>query len=264
LRIAQHQLAKGQIAGADVLTQEAALAQARVALPPLQKALALQQDLLAYLTGRTPGEGAVKGIDLATLTLPQHLPLSLPSQLVRQRPDIRAAEEILHAESAEVGVAIANRFPNITLNASAGGASSGWSSLLSALNSFWSIGAGITQPIFQGGALLHKQRAAKAAYEQADAQYRSTVLAAFQNVADTLHALQSDADELDAAQASQKSAEASFKVTQYQYSKGQVPFLNVLSAEQTLRQAEAVLVQAQTARFADTAALYQALGGGWW
>ncbi len=263
LDILHRQLRLGEIAGADVLTQDAALAQARAALPPLQKSLAQQQDLLAYLTGRSPADGVVEGVDLATLNLPGELPLSLPAELVRQRPDIRAAEENLHAASAAVGVAIAARLPNITLSAAAGGLSGGWSTLLASSNSFWSIGAGVTQPIFQGGTLLHKQRAAQAALQQAQAQYRSAVLTAFQNVADTLHALQLDADALAAAQAASHSAEASLAVSQRQYARGQVAFVNVLTAEQALRQADQMLVQAEAGRFADTAALYQALGGDW-
>jgi NodT family efflux transporter outer membrane factor (OMF) lipoprotein len=263
LDIIHRQRAVGQIAGADVLAQDAALAQARAALPPLQKSLTQQQDLLAYLTGRSPADGAIAGVDLAALTLPGELPLSLPAELVRQRPDIRAAEENLHAASAAVGVAVAARLPSITLNGAAGGLSGGWSSLLAGPNTFWSVGAGVTQPVFQGGTLLHKQRAAQAALDQAKAQYRSAVLTAFQNVADTLHALQLDADALAAAQAASRSAEASLSITQRQATHGQVAFVNVLNAEQMLRQADQSLVQAEAARFADTAALFQALGGGW-
>ncbi|MBU6206287.1 MAG: efflux transporter outer membrane subunit [Alphaproteobacteria bacterium] len=264
LGIMHRQQAQGQIAGADVLAQDAALAQARAALPPLQKALTVQQDLLAYLTGHAPGDGDIRGVNLATLTLPGQLPISLPSVLVRQRPDVRAAEENLHSASAQLGVATAARLPNIMLSASAGGTGSSWRNLLSPANSLWSLGAGVTAPLFDGGSLLHKQRAARAALEQAGAQYRSAVLTAFQNVADTLHALQLDADALGAAQAAQTTADRSFQVVQYQYKQGAVPFVNVLAAEQALRQADQALVQAQVARFADTAALYQALGGGWW
>ncbi|WP_068090175.1 efflux transporter outer membrane subunit [Novosphingobium rosa] len=263
LEILRRQQAQGQAAGADVLAQEALLAQSRAALPPLQRALAQSRDLLAYLAGGSAGDGPIAGIDLDTVTLPRDLPLSLPSALVRQRPDVRAAEANLHAASAGVGVAIANRLPQLTLSASAGGQSGGWASLLSAANTFWTVGSGITQPIFAGGSLLHKQRAARAAYAQADAQYRSAVLSAFQNVADVLQALQTDAAALDAAVQAQRSAQASLTIARRQLQQGQIAFATMLAAEQTLRQAEQALVQAQTARLTDTAALFEALGGGW-
>lgn len=263
LGILHRQLAQGQAAGADVLAQDALLAQTRAGLPPLQRALAQNRDLLAYLTGSTAADTPLAEVDLDRVTLPQDLPVSLPSALVRQRPDVRAAEANLHAASAAVGVAIANRLPQLTLNASAGGQSGGWTNLLSVANGFWSVGGGIAQPIFAGGSLLHKQRAAKAAYQQADAQYRSAVLAAFQNVADVLQALQSDAAALDAAMVNRRAAEASLVVARRQHEQGQIAFTAMLVSEQALRQAEQALVQAQAARLTDTAALFEALGGGY-
>ena len=263
LTILRRQLADGQAAGADVLAQETLLAQTRAGLPPLQRALAQSRDLLAYLTGRTAAEELGDGVDLAALTLPRDLPLSLPSALVRQRPDVRAAQANLHAASAGVGIAIANRLPQLTLSASAGGNAGGWANLLSVANNVWSLGAGLTQPIFAGGTLLHRQRAAQAAYLQADAQYRSAVLAAFQNVADSLQALKSDADALDAAMAVRRAAQDSVTVAQRQYAQGQTAFAAVLSAQQGQWQSEQALVQAQAARLTDTAALFEALGGGW-
>jgi NodT family efflux transporter outer membrane factor (OMF) lipoprotein len=263
LDILKHQQGAGQAAGADVLVQEAALAQAEAALPPLRRQQGQAEHLLAYLTGRSAANALPDRVDLAAVTLPADLPLSLPSELVRQRPDIRAAEANLHAASAAVGVAIANRLPQLTLSAGAGGQSGGWSDILSSANRFWSVGAGITQPIFAGGQLLHKQRAAKAAYEEADAQYRSAVLAAFQNVADTLTALRTDADALRADTVARDKAEAGFQVVKHQYEQGATAFTAVLVAETTLRQAEQTLVQAQAARLTDTAALFEALGGGW-
>jgi len=263
LDILKRQQDQGQAAGADVLAQEAALAQTEAGLAPLRRAHAQARDLIAYLTGRSAANALPDTIDLDTVTLPKDLPLSLPSELVRQRPDIRAAEANLHVASAGVGIAIANRLPQLTLSAGAGGSSGGWSDILSAANSFWSVGAGITQPIFAGGALLHKQRAARAAYEQADAQYRSTVLAAFQNVADTLAALRTDAEALRAETKARDTAKASLTVARRQFEQGQTPFASVLTAETALRQAEQALVQAQVARLTDTAALFEALGGGW-
>jgi NodT family efflux transporter outer membrane factor (OMF) lipoprotein len=262
VEILRHQQAMGQAAGADVIAQQAQLAQLQQALPPLRHALAQSRDLIAYLTGRTAADAAEPDLRLADVTLPQTLPLSLPAEMVRQRPDIRAAQANLHAASAGVGIAIANRLPQLTLSASAGGNSAGWASLLSAANSFWSVGAGITQPIFAGGTLLHRQRAAKAAYEQADAQYRSTVLAAFQNVADTLAALRADADALTAAHAARDHAAATLAITEHQQAVGDVAGMAVLQARQSLLQADQALVQARAARLSDTAALFQALGGG--
>lgn len=263
LGILQHQQQVGQAAGSDVLAQEAALAQSEAAQPPLRRAAAQARDLIAYLTGRSAANALSDRVDLDKVTLPADLPLSLPSELVRQRPDIRAAEAALHAASAGVGIAIANRLPQLTLSASAGGSSAGWSNILSATNSFWSVGAGVTQPIFAGGALLHRQRAARAAYDQADAQYRSAVLSAFQNVADTLAALRTDAEALSANVRARDTAVASLAIARHQFEQGATPFANVLAAELTLRQAEQALVQAQVARLTDTAALFEALGGGW-
>jgi NodT family efflux transporter outer membrane factor (OMF) lipoprotein len=263
LDILHRQQNAGQAAGADVLAQQAALAQSEAALPPLRRAHAQAVDLIAYLTGRSAANALPDAIALDAIALPRDLPLSLPSELVRQRPDIRAAEAALHVASAGVGIATANRLPQVTLSASAGGNSAGWSSILSAANTFWSVGAGVTQPIFAGGTLLHKQRAARAAYDQADAQYRSTVLTAFQNVADTLAALRSDADALRADTDARDTAQASLDIAKRQFEQGQTPFANLLIAETLLRQAEQSLVQAQVARLTDTAALFEALGGGW-
>jgi NodT family efflux transporter outer membrane factor (OMF) lipoprotein len=267
LGILRRQKALGQAAGADVAAQEAALAQAEATLPPLQKQLAQQRDLLAVLVGRLPNDQPAAKFTLASLRLPQDLPVSLPSKLVEQRPDIRTAEENLHAASAAVGVAIANMLPQLTLSATSG------SSILSPQNiaslfgpgsAFWSIGAGLTQPIFDGGILLHKKRAAEAALEEAAAQYTATVLTAFQNVADTLEALKSDADALAAAVRAETAAKTSLDIAKRQLSLGAVNYLILLNAEQTYQQAIVNRVQAQATRFADTAALYQALGGGWW
>ena len=267
LDILRRQKSLGQAAGADVAAQEAALAQAEATLPPLQKQLAQQRDLTATLLGRVPSDQPGAKFTLASLQLPQDLPVSLPSKLVEQRPDIRTAEENLHAASAAVGVAIANMLPQITLSATSG------SSILSPQNignlfgpgsAFWSLGAGITQPIFDGGTLLHKKRAAEAGLEEAAAQYRATVLNAFQNVADTLEALKSDADALAAAAKAEAAAKTSLDIAKRQLSLGAVNYLVLLNAEQAYAQAIVNRVQAQSARFADTAALYQALGGGWW
>ena len=264
LELLQRQYALGQVASSDVAAQEAALAQSQATLPPLEKQLAQQRDLLARLVGRFPSETIAEEFELSSLQLPQELPVSLPSKLVAQRPDVRSAEEQLHSASAEIGVSIANRLPNITLSANVGSSATAISQLFTSGTGFWALAANLTQPIFQGGTLLHRQRAAEAAYDQAAAQYRSTVLTAFQNVADTLHAIQSDADALKAAVAAERAAAKSLAIARSQLELGDISYLALLNAEQTYQQAMINLVQALANRYADTAALFQALGGGWW
>ncbi|GFO54947.1 histidine kinase [Geomonas sp. Red276] len=248
----------------ELLAQQAQLAQTRTSLPPLEKELAQSRHQMAVLAGKFPSEaGALPEFDLADLQLPRELPLSLPSELVRQRPDVLAAEEILHQASAQVGVAQANLFPKITLNGSFGPQSTTFADLFTS-GSVWSIGAGIVQPLFHGGELRARKRAAEAAYEQAAAQYRATVLQAFQNVADVLRALELDAKALRAQSDAEQAAKASFDLTRKQYDLGAASYILLLDAERQYLQARINLAQAQAARLADTAALFQALGGGWW
>ena len=264
LAILRRKLETGEVAQADYLAQVSALAQAQQGLPPLRKALQQENDRLAYLVGEAPSDKVSEGLTLATLTLPRNLPLSLPSALVNQRPDVRQAEANLHAASAAVGVAIAARLPSFTLSGAAGGSSNLWKDIFNSSNSAWSLGAGITQPIFEGGALYHRQKAAEAGLVQAKEQYRSAVLAALQNVSDTLAALDADAAALDSAALAKKSADETLAIVRRQLAVGQVSGVELLNAEQAERQAELSLVQAQASRFSDTAALFQALGGGWW
>jgi NodT family efflux transporter outer membrane factor (OMF) lipoprotein len=264
LDILRRQTALGQTAGADVAAQEAALAQAQLQLPPLQKQLAQQRNALTALAGRYPSEEVDATFNLQGLELPLDLPVSIPSRLVRQRPDVLQAEADLHAASAQIGQAIAARIPQITLTGSVGNTSSSVGSLFTPNTNFWTIAGGVTGPIFEGFTLLHKQRAAQAAFDQAAAQYKATVISACQNVADTLRALQSDADAVKAASAAQKAAAHSLEIVHRQLELGQIAYLLVLNAENTLQQARLALVQAEANRLADTAALFQALGGGWW
>ena len=264
LGILNKQFGLGSIARVDVLAQEAQLAQAQATLPPLQKQLAQTRDQIAALTGRLPSEAVPETFDLASLQLPTELPLSLPSNLVEQRPDIRQAEENLHSTTALVGVAVANRLPLLSLSALGGSQAIHFTDLFSPGNGFWTIAGTITQPLFDGGILLHKERAARAAVEQAAAQYRSTVISAFQNVADALRALQVDADAVKAASAADRTASATLAITNQQLRLGQIAYLSLLNAEQVALQARLVLAQTQAARLADTAGLFQALGGGWW
>jgi NodT family efflux transporter outer membrane factor (OMF) lipoprotein len=258
------QFEKGYAARLDVAAQESELAQVAATLPPLLKQLAQQRHLLAVLSGRFPSQEPAARFELASLQLPQELPVSLPSQLVAQRPDVRQAEETLHAASAQVGIAVANRLPNITLSADAGTMALEAGQIFSSGNAFWTLAGGVTQPIFQGGALLHKERAARAAYTQAAELYKATVLTAFQNVADSLNALQEDANGLSAAAAARDAAKVSLDLAQKQFETGYAGYLPLLTAEQAYQQALINLVQAQANRYADTAALFQALGGGWW
>ena len=256
--------ALGQLARADVIAQEAALAQAEAQLAPLRRQLAQTYDQLAVLTGRTPAEYAHAPLHLADLTLPDTLPVSLPSKLVDQRPDVRAAEANLHAASAAVGVAVAARLPSITLNANGGGASTSIGSILTNGNQFWTLAGGFAQPVFEGGQLLARERQAEAEYAQARAQYRSTVLQAFQNVADALHAVQIDAENLRATASAERATLQALTLAQAQQRLGQVSGAQVLGVEQSYRLTVQAEVEAQAARYADTVALFQALGGGWW
>jgi NodT family efflux transporter outer membrane factor (OMF) lipoprotein len=264
LEILRTQYVKGYASRLDVAAQESQLAQVAATLPPLLKQLAQQRDLLAVLSGGFPNQDLAEKFELSSLQLPQELPVSLPSQLVEQRPDVRQAEENLHSASAQIGIAAANRLPNIALTADAGSMAVAFSKIFTGGTGFWDVGASVTQPIFEGGTLLHRERAARAAYTQASEQYRSTVLTAFQNVADTLNALQQDADALKAAAAAKDAAGVTLDLARKQFQAGYVSYLSLLSAEQAYQQAVINLVQAQANRYADTAALFQALGGGWW
>lgn len=264
LDVLQRQFQLGGIAKAAVLAQQATLAAARANLPPIEKQLAQARNALSALAGRLPSDEPAARFDLASIQLPQDLPVSLPSKLVEQRPDVRAAEAQLHSASAQIGVATANMLPQITLTGSYGSTAVPPGNLFSAGTGVWSVAAGLAQPIFRGGELLHQKRAAVAAFDKAAAQYRSTVLSAFQNVADTLRALESDANALNAQLVADRAAEDSLNLARQQFRAGGISYLSLLDAERTFQQARINLVTAQANRYADTAALFQALGGGWW
>jgi NodT family efflux transporter outer membrane factor (OMF) lipoprotein len=264
LQILQYQLAKGYASRLDVAAQESLLAQVTATLPPLLKQSAQLHDLMAALAGQFPSQAPEDKFALSSMQLPLDLPVSLPSELVEQRPDVLQAEANLHDASAKIGIATANRLPNIVLSANAGSSAAALDQLFTTGTGFWGLGAAVTAPIFQGGTLLHLQRAAKAAYVEAAEQYRSTVLTAFQNVADTLTALDQDADALKSAAAAAAAATVTLDLAQRQLQDGYVSNLALLNAEQAYQQARINLVQAQASRYADTAALFQALGGGWW
>ncbi|ARQ74825.1 RND transporter [Pseudomonas fragi] len=264
LDLLQAQRRLGAIADTDVLTQQTALAQTRATLAPLQKQLAqTRNQLMAYL-GRFPNQDKGERFNLASLHLPQELPVSLPSALVSQRPDVRAAEAQLHEASANIGVAVANQLPQFSITGSLGSTVASGSTLFSAGSGVWSLAGAIAQPLFDAGALEHRKRAAVAAYDQSAAQYRGTVITAFQDVANVLRALEADAEALKQQVVAERSAQASLALVQAQYRLGAVAYINLLTAQQTYQNTVLTRVQAQAVRYSDSAALFQALGGGWW
>ncbi len=260
----RRQLDAGYANRSDLAAQEAALAQARATLPPLRKALAQQRDLLAALAGTYPSEGPGEIFRLAELRLPADLPVSLPSQLIEQRPDVRAAEEQLHSASAEIGVATANMLPSFTISANGGFINTAFAHLLAPQNLFWDLAGNATQTVFDAGTLYHQLQGARDSYNAAAWTYRGTVIGAVQNVADALRALQNDADALRAARDFERAAKTSFDLANQQMQTGNANVLLLLTAQQNYLQATIQVVQARAARLADTAALFQALGGGWW
>ena len=254
----------GTASNLDVLNQESAEAQTAATLAPLQKQLGQTRDQLTALLGKLPSGEPADTFQLDELTLPGDLPVSLPAKLVEQRPDVRQAEENLHFASAEAGVAIAAMLPQIAITGNLGSSAFDVKDLFKTGTGFWDVGASLTQTLFDAGALLHKHRAADAALDQAGAQYRAAVVLACQNVADTLRALQTDADALRAEAEAARAAQAAFDLARKQLDLGSVSFVAVMNAETTYQQAELALVQARGNRYSDTAGLFQALGGGWW
>jgi NodT family efflux transporter outer membrane factor (OMF) lipoprotein len=264
LDLMRKQLDIGSVAKTDVLAQESDLVQTQGTLPVLEKQLAQQRHVLMALIGRFPNEDRGEIFRLSALQLPTKLPVSVPSQLVEQRPDVRSAEAQLHQASAQIGVAQANLLPQLSLSGYYGGNSLQPNVLFAPSNIVWNIASGATQPIFHGGTLLAQERAAIEAFEAAAAQYRNTVLLAFQNVADTLRALQDDARMLKIQERALRVASESLELSRTQFKAGSITYLVLLNAQRAYEQARLTLVQAQAARLADTAALFQALGGGWW
>ena len=260
----QRQHGIGTASNADLLAQQAAEAQIAATLPPLQKQLGQTRDALSALLGHLPSEEPSETFRLEDLTLPAQLPVSLPSKVIEQRPDVRQAEENLHAASAQVGVAVANMLPQFSITANLGSTALETQQLFGPYTGFWTLGASLTQTLFDAGALIYRHRAAEDALDQAGAQYRAAVILAFQNVADTLRALRSDAEALKATAEADRAAKASYELARQQYRLGTLSLVALLNAEQTYQQAEIALVQAQANRYADTAGLFQALGGGWW
>jgi len=264
LAMIEQQYALGSVAQSAVLSQRSAVAQARTSLPGLQKQLHQNRHLLNVLAGDLPSGDSLAEFTLDDLKLPHDLPLSLPSELVRQRPDIMAAEALSHQASANVGVATANMYPSISLTGSYGSESRTAANLFGAGSTVWGLGAGLVQPLFHAGELHAKKRAAVAAYDQAQANYREVVLTAFRDVADTLLALEMDGKSLQLQRDADQAAHDTLALVEQQYKAGAASYLELLNASQQYQQTSISLTQARAARYADSAALIHALGGGWW
>jgi NodT family efflux transporter outer membrane factor (OMF) lipoprotein len=264
LNILQDQFRLGYAMRIDVAAQETAVAQAEALLPPLQKQFEQTRDLIRALVGNLPNEDVPETFELDSLTLPQEIPVSLPAKIIEQRPDVRVAEAQLHSANAQVGVAVAAMLPQFSITGAVGGTATQFDWMFRSGGPFWSVIGGVTQPLFRGGTLLHQKRAANQALKQAAAQYQNTVITAYQNVADTLHAALSDADALSADWKAEQAAKVTLDLTRRQMEVGYVNYLTLLSAQTAYNQAVLARVQAQATRYGDTVALFQALGGGWW
>lgn len=264
LTIIQQQYHDGGVAYQDVLLQQTQLAQTQASLPPLEKALAEANHSLAVLLGRLTSEQAPLKLSLSQLKLPGQLPLSLPADLVNQRPDIQASQALLHAASANIGVATANLLPQIELTGNDGYVSTTLANFISNKNNVWSIGGTLMQPVFHGGELWFTRKAAIEAFNVAAANYQQTLLSAFQNVADALTNIQQDSIEFNRQYNANNYARQSLIIIQKQYKLGGMNYLTVLDAQEKYQETELAFIKAKTARFADTVSLYQALGGGWW
>jgi NodT family efflux transporter outer membrane factor (OMF) lipoprotein len=264
VQLAEVQAHAGTVPYSNVLSLRSQLASYEAAIPQLEQKLAQSDDLLATLAGYTPAEWTAPEVGLADLTLPADLPVSLPSDLVRQRPDILAAEATAHAASANVGVTTAALFPSVTLSGGLEAATNSTSTLFPANGRAWSVGANATAPLFEGGTLWFRRKAAIDSYQQAVALYRQTVLSAFEQVADTLRALDHDAETLGAEEAALAAAKEALHLIQANYEAGLSTYLDVLTADALYHQAQIAELQAIAVRYQDAVALFAALGGGWW
>ena len=264
LEIAERMAAAGGVALVDIVGKQRDLADARAALPDLRRELERMRHRLAVYAGLPPGATDIPEFRLSELELPAELPLSLPSQLARQRPDIRAAEAVLARAGAQVGVATANLYPQIALSAQLGSLTTDVSALFSGPSGFYLLGASLVQPLFRGGELRAKRRAAVATYEEASAAYREAVLLGFQNVADSLRALEADAARLDERTEAATRAQQYRDITAERLRAGAVSQAALLEATRHYQRALIEQTKSSAERYADSAALLQALGGGWW
>ena len=263
LALLQRQLDYGAVAGTDILSQQNALAQARQTLPPLESRLAQQRNLLTALAGRYPSQEVEETFALAQFSLPRDMPLSVPSKLVAQRPDIKGAEANLHSASALIGVAVAARLPNVTLSANAATSAFSLPQLFQPGTFGYSFAGNIAQTAFDGMTLYNKQQVAEASFDQAKAQYRDTVVKAFQNVADALRALQSDARSVQSARAAEGTAKKYLDNIRWRLKFGDVSQLAVVDAQRAYLGAANSRIQIEAQRLTNSVALFVALGGGW-
>jgi NodT family efflux transporter outer membrane factor (OMF) lipoprotein len=264
LRLVRDQLSAGAASDLDVETATSQLAVDRTLLPPLRQQLDAAQHALTVLVGKTPSGWSPPDFDLDQLVLPEELPVSLPSALARQRPDILVAEAQLHAASAAVGVATAGLYPNITLSADLLQQFLKPDTIFDPASNIWGVGASLAAPVFHGGELQAQKRGAEDAYQVALADYEQTVLDSFRQVADLLAGLSHDAELLGAEQAAYQSAAAALRLTRTSYTLGNSTLLQVLDAQRIFQQARIGLARAQAQRYLDTAQLFVAMGGGWW
>lgn len=260
LNLTERIVQAGGLAAYNINRQRVQVEQTRASLPALDQQLDSVNHQLAVLIGKLPSEAHIESISLESLRLPQELPVTLPSSLVRQRPDIRAAESLMRRASADVGVATANLYPQIVLSANAGAVGTSFVTG----GPLWSVGGSLSQPIFNGGYLRAEKRKAVAAYEEADATYRQVVLQAFEQVADSLRAIDSDAKTLQARSEAAAQAETAYEVFSGRYTAGGVSQLSLLDAQRQYLQTAMDRIDSVAARYADSASLFQALGGGWW
>jgi NodT family efflux transporter outer membrane factor (OMF) lipoprotein len=264
LEIMKAQLDAGAIARPAYLQQQTAVSSSEATIPPLENALAQTGHLMSTLLGQYPSERAPASFTLASFKLPETLPLTLPSNLVAQRPDIRAARANLQAANAQIGIATAAMMPQFPLSASYGVSATRLADMFSPGTALWGLAAGIAQPLFHGGELLHTKRAAVSNFDKSAATYRGTVISAFKDVADVLSTLQADADALNAQVSAERAANEALDLVTKQYNAGAVSYVELLSAQSAYQQAKLGLIKAKASRLSDTAALFQALGGGWW
>ena len=262
LGLTRKRLALGAASERDVLALQTQVEQTRAGLPPLRLRLEQNQHLLATLAGQPPGSAALPEFNLADFSLPGELPVSLPSELTRQRPDIQAAEALLAAASAQRGVAVSRLYPRIALNANLGAQALTAASLFDGGSLVWGLAGQLAQPLFNRGSRA-EVGAAEAGFDAAAAHYRQTVLQALREVADVLRALDHDAQALASHAVADSAARESLRLTQQHYDLGAASYLELLIAQQQAQQTRISLVAAQASRLADTAALYQAMGGGW-
>jgi len=264
VKITEAQAQAGTTPYSALLSLQTQVAAIEATLPPLRQKLNQTEHLLATLSGRAPVDWQPEQISLAELVLPENLPLTLPSEVVRQRPDILEAEALLHSSSAQIGIATAALFPSFTINAGYGVNNTSANNLFKSNSNFWSIGGGVVAPLFHGGTLLAQRQAAIEGYQQSLSNYRQTVLGGLEQVADTLRALEHDAEALQAESNALSSSEEALNLILINYRAGTVNYLQVLIATTQYHQAKIGYLQAKAQRLQDTVALYVALGGGWW